>query len=91
MEVEDPIGHKEGAPALYAFATGITEKPGTETFFRNVAVTPNKAPAPPKEKEAPKEPEAARPAPAAPVIECQPAAIVVCDPPRRLFPRLRGR
>ncbi len=43
IEVEDPIGNKEGAPALYANATGIEPpKPGTEIFFKNVSVTPNK-------------------------------------------------
>ena len=62
LEVEDPIGNQEGAPALYAFATGITaQKPGTETFFRNVTVTPNKKRS---GKEAPKEQGSVKPAPA---------------------------
>ena len=59
LEVEDPIANKEGAPALYANATGIAPpKPGTEVFFRNVSVIPNKA-APSGEKTEQAKPEAA--------------------------------
>jgi outer membrane protein assembly factor BamB len=40
---EDPIGNKEGSPALYALATGILEgQKGSEVFYANVKVTPNK-------------------------------------------------
>jgi hypothetical protein len=39
---EDPIGNKEGAPALYALATGILDdQKGAEVYFDNVSVTPN--------------------------------------------------
>lgn len=44
VEVEDSTPNKEGAPALYALATGIggPTKPGTEVYFQNVKITPNK-------------------------------------------------
>ena len=42
LEVRDPVGNKEGAPTLYANATGIEgSRTGTETFFKNVSVMPN--------------------------------------------------
>lgn len=42
VEVEDPLPNKEGAPALYGYATGILEnQPGTEIFYDNVIVTPH--------------------------------------------------
>lgn len=42
VEVEDPMPNREGAPALYGYATGILEnQPGTEIFYDNVSVTPN--------------------------------------------------
>jgi outer membrane protein assembly factor BamB len=40
---EDPIGNKEGSPALYGYATGILDgQKGSEVFYANVKVTPNK-------------------------------------------------
>jgi outer membrane protein assembly factor BamB len=43
VEVEDDTPNKEGAPALFGSATGIEDgKPGTDIFYRNVSVTPNK-------------------------------------------------
>jgi outer membrane protein assembly factor BamB len=40
---EDPIGNKEGSPALYGYATGIEGRDkGAEVFYANVKVTPNK-------------------------------------------------
>jgi outer membrane protein assembly factor BamB len=44
VEVEDPTPNKEGAPALYAYSAGILgpDKPGTEIYFNNVKITPNK-------------------------------------------------
>jgi hypothetical protein len=89
IEVDDPIGNTEGAPGLYAFATGIAPgKVGTETFFRSVAITPNKAPAEAKEKEAPKEKGPAKPPASA--VPCGPPGIEYFEAPR-LFPRLRRR
>jgi outer membrane protein assembly factor BamB len=44
IEVEDPVGNKEGAPALYAYSQGITEKEiGAQSSYANVRVTPNRA------------------------------------------------
>lgn len=50
IQAEDPIPNREGAPALYAYAYGIppsaeaaARNPGTEVFFDNVRVTPNRA------------------------------------------------
>jgi len=43
IEFTDPIPNREGAPALYGFAQGILEgKIGTEIFFDNIKITPNK-------------------------------------------------
>jgi outer membrane protein assembly factor BamB len=46
VELEDPMPNREGAPALYANvpigSIGGPMKPGSEIFFDNVAVTPNK-------------------------------------------------
>jgi outer membrane protein assembly factor BamB len=44
VEVEDSVGNKEGAPALYAYSAGILgpDQPGTEIYFTNVKITPNK-------------------------------------------------
>jgi outer membrane protein assembly factor BamB len=40
---EDPVGNKEGSPALYGYATGILPgQKGSEVFYANVKVTPNK-------------------------------------------------
>ena len=40
---EDPVPNREGSPALYGYATGIGEKEiGTEIYYGNVSVTPNK-------------------------------------------------
>jgi outer membrane protein assembly factor BamB len=95
LEVEDPVPNKEGAPALYANATGIEPpKPGTEVFFKNVSVMPNKGAAPGEKKDAPKPAEAVRPPKASnPAPVMVPEVIVECyDVPRRvLFPRLRRR
>lgn len=45
IEVKDPIPNTQGAPALYAYATGIpgNNKPGAEAFFNHVKITPNKS------------------------------------------------
>jgi outer membrane protein assembly factor BamB len=40
IEFEDPMPNREGAPALYGYAPGIVA--GTEAFYNNVSVTPNK-------------------------------------------------
>jgi outer membrane protein assembly factor BamB len=45
VEVEDSTPNKEGAPALFGSVTGTeisVTSPGTEIFYRNVSVTPNK-------------------------------------------------
>jgi outer membrane protein assembly factor BamB len=44
VEVEDPVPNKEGAPTLYAYSAGIIDAahPGTEIYFDNVRITPNK-------------------------------------------------
>jgi outer membrane protein assembly factor BamB len=44
VEVEDSTPNREGAPALYGFSTGIQspQSPGTEIFYTNVKITPNK-------------------------------------------------
>lgn len=43
IEFEDPNPNREGSPALYGYATGITEtSPGSECFFANVKLSPNK-------------------------------------------------
>jgi outer membrane protein assembly factor BamB len=43
LEVEDPAPNKEGSPALYGNAVGIDESPGTEIYYDNVSVTPNRS------------------------------------------------
>jgi outer membrane protein assembly factor BamB len=43
LTFDDPIGNKEGSPALYGYATGIEGRAkGAEVFYANVKVTPNK-------------------------------------------------
>jgi len=43
LELEDDLPNPEGSPALYANATGfVGNNPGTEIFFDNVSVGPNK-------------------------------------------------
>jgi hypothetical protein len=44
VEVEDPVGNKEGSPALYGYAAGILGpgEPGTEIYYDNVKIIPNK-------------------------------------------------
>jgi outer membrane protein assembly factor BamB len=50
VEIEDPSPNRNGAPALYAFGTGIPPQDargqptgiGSEIYFDNVKVTPNK-------------------------------------------------
>jgi outer membrane protein assembly factor BamB len=43
VEFVDPVPNKEGSPALYGYAAGILEnRPGTDIFYDNVKVTPNK-------------------------------------------------
>jgi outer membrane protein assembly factor BamB len=44
VEVEDSTPNREGAPALYGNSTAIQgpKSPGTEIFFTNVKITPNK-------------------------------------------------
>lgn len=42
IEFEDPRPNRDGAAALYAYATGILDKSaGAESFFDNVSVVPN--------------------------------------------------
>lgn len=48
IEIEDPTPNREGSPALYGYVTGIAEgegdtgRPGTEVYYDNVRLTPNK-------------------------------------------------
>jgi outer membrane protein assembly factor BamB len=43
IEFEDPIPNKEGSPALYSYSLGIIEnQPGSDVYYDNVSVTPNK-------------------------------------------------
>ena len=44
VEVEDSTPNREGAPALYGNSTGIQDAkhPGTEIYYANVKITPNK-------------------------------------------------
>ena len=43
IEFTDPTPNREGSPAVYGYATGILENsPGSECFFGNVKITPNK-------------------------------------------------
>jgi outer membrane protein assembly factor BamB len=44
VEVEDTTPNREGAPSLYGNATGIKgpKSPGTEIYYTNVKITPNK-------------------------------------------------
>ncbi len=44
VEVEDSTPNREGAPALYGNSTGIKgpKSPGTEIYYSNVKITPNK-------------------------------------------------
>jgi outer membrane protein assembly factor BamB len=45
LEYNDPTPNLEGAPFLYGYALGhVGSAPGTEVFFDNVKVTPNKGP-----------------------------------------------
>jgi hypothetical protein len=42
IEYEDATPNREGAPALYGYATGILENdPGAEIYYNNVGVVPN--------------------------------------------------
>jgi outer membrane protein assembly factor BamB len=44
VKIEDPTPNTEGAPCLYGNSTGIQgpTKPGTEIWYTNVKITPNK-------------------------------------------------
>ncbi len=43
VEFTDPVPNRTGAPALYGNATGIEDgKPGTDIYYENVILTPNK-------------------------------------------------
>jgi hypothetical protein len=44
VEAEDPRPNKEGSPSLYGWAIGATNatNPGTEIYYDNVKITPNK-------------------------------------------------
>jgi hypothetical protein len=43
VEIEDPVPNREGAPALYGYAAGILPgQVGTEIFYDNVRILPNK-------------------------------------------------
>lgn len=44
IEYEDPVPNREGAPALYAYMTGIAEGYPTEAYYDNVEITPNPSP-----------------------------------------------
>lgn len=42
IEVEDPRPNREGAAAIYAYATGILpNRPGAESYFDNISILPN--------------------------------------------------
>jgi outer membrane protein assembly factor BamB len=44
VEFTDPVPNTCGAPAIYGNATGIEDgKPGTDIYYDNVTITPNKA------------------------------------------------
>jgi hypothetical protein len=44
VEFTDPVPNTCGAPAVYGNATGIEDgKPGTDIYFENVSVVPNKS------------------------------------------------
>ncbi|MCX7701149.1 MAG: PQQ-binding-like beta-propeller repeat protein [Gemmataceae bacterium] len=44
IEFRDPSPNREGAPALYAFATNILDNaPGSEVYFDNLVIRPNKS------------------------------------------------
>jgi outer membrane protein assembly factor BamB len=43
LEVEDPRIEQNGSPGLHSYAAGATEqRPGSEVYFDNVSVTPNR-------------------------------------------------
>jgi outer membrane protein assembly factor BamB len=43
IEFTDPSPNKEGAPALYSYVSNVLDKePGSEAYFDNLLVTPNK-------------------------------------------------
>ncbi|MGH7225046.1 MAG: PQQ-binding-like beta-propeller repeat protein, partial [Gemmataceae bacterium] len=44
IKIEDSTPNREGAPALYGYSTGVQgpKNPGTEIFYTNVKITPNK-------------------------------------------------
>jgi outer membrane protein assembly factor BamB len=43
IEFEDPSPNREGAPALYAYVSNVIDKDrGSEAYFDNVVITPNK-------------------------------------------------
>ncbi|HEX5269311.1 MAG TPA: PQQ-binding-like beta-propeller repeat protein [Gemmataceae bacterium] len=95
---EDPTPNGPGSPGLHGFSTDVVgpANPGSEIYYDNVKVTPNKAEAPAKKGGAPGGARgAARPA-AEPVVFVQSACVpapVVCVPApvceRRLFGRWR--
>lgn len=41
IEFTDPTPNWEGAPAIYGYSAGIDATPGTETYYKNIKVTPN--------------------------------------------------
>jgi outer membrane protein assembly factor BamB len=44
VEFTDPVPNTTGAPTIYGNATGIEDgKPGTDIYYENVKITPNKA------------------------------------------------
>jgi outer membrane protein assembly factor BamB len=44
VEFTDPVPNKTGAPAIYGNATAIEDgKPGTDIYYENVTITPNKS------------------------------------------------
>jgi hypothetical protein len=95
---EDPTPNGPGSPGLHGFSTNVVgpTDPGSEIYYDNVKVTPNKATAPVKKDGAPggQRGAAAQPAPE-PVVYVQPACAPVpvyvvapvCE--RRLFGRWR--
>jgi hypothetical protein len=43
IDFTDPTPNTEGSPALYGYSTGVLDDvPGSEVFFANVSVIPNK-------------------------------------------------
>jgi outer membrane protein assembly factor BamB len=88
---EDPTPNGPGSPGLHGFSTDVKgpTDPGSEIYYDNLKVTPNKSEAPAKKDGAPGgERAAARLAPE-PVVFVQPACVPAPACERRLFGRWR--